>query len=182
MQMETSKDTQLSNLTVPGLPGYDSAYSKLRRVSCQITGQMVSYERSEGDKNYSVFYCSMFFFLLSSFICGIIMTAFGGMSIITFPYSWIPIWLLVEGLDICLLFIILFMGENKRLYYCKKIFSFTLFIFLSVWSFLGIFWSITDTTCSQVLNMFSLTLSIIFAIFVLISLITWIYWCYNSSP
>ena len=104
-----------------GMPVYGSAYNKLRRVSCQITGQMARYEKTNEEEKYSIFYCSMFFFLLSSFICGIIMTAFGGMSINSCPDSWIPIWLLVEGLNISALFIVLFCGENF-----KELFSFSL--------------------------------------------------------
>ena len=165
-----------------GLPVYDSAYNKLRRVSCQITGQMSRYERNTEDEKYSIFYCSMFFFLLSSFICGIIMTAFGGMSINSCPDSWIPIWLLVEGLNICTLFIILFSGESKCIYYFKVIFSFGVFMFLSAWSFLGIIWSATDINCSYELSTFSLILSILCAICVIIGLITWVYWCCKSLP
>ena len=151
-----------------GMPVYGSAYNKLRRVSCQITGQMARYEKTNEEEKYSIFYCSMFFFLLSSFICGIIMTAFGGMSINSCPDSWIPIWLIIEGLNISALFIVLFCGESKGVYYFKVLFSFGLFMFLSVWSFLGIIWSVMDKNCYYELSAFSLIISHFCAIVVII--------------
>ena len=164
-----------------GVPVYGSAYNKLRRVSCQITGQMARYERREEEK-YSIFYCSMFFFLLSAFICGITMTAFGGMSFSSCSDSYIPLWLLVEGLIISSLFIVLFCGESKGAYYFKVILSSSLFLFLCVWSFLGILWSVLDTECSYELSTFSLILSVICALFVILGMVTWVYWCCKSLP
>ena len=164
------------------VPVYGTAYNKIRRVSCQITGQMARYERNKEEEKYSVFYCSMFFFLLSSFICGIIMTAFGGMSFNSCPESWVPIWLLVEGLIISTLFIVLFCGESKGVLYFKVFFSFSLFTFLAVWTFLGILWSVLDNKCSYELSIFSFIISIICSVFVIMGILTWIYWCCNNSP
>ena len=165
-----------------GMPAYGAAYNKLRRVSCQLTGQMSRYEKTSEEEKYSVFYCSMFFFLLSSFISGIIMTAFGGMSITTCPLSWVPTWLLVEGLTISALFIVLFCGENKAVYYVKVSLVIIVFLFLASWSFLGIVWSSLDENCSYELSMFSLITSIIFSVLVICGTIMWTYWCFKSAP
>ena len=167
------------------VPVFDSAYHKMRRVSCQISRQVSNhsnYEEHAEEEKYSLFYCSMFFFLLCSFICGIILAAVGGTSLNSCPDSWIPVWLLVEGVTICTMFFILFCGDSSSFFRFRMLGSFCVFILLSVWSFLGVIWSFNDIYCSDQLSTFTVIISIFCVILNIIGLLCWVYWWCNSLP
>ena len=61
----------------------------------------------------------MFLFLLGCFVVGIIMAVFGVLSMPSCQDSNIPVWLTVQGVTICVLFIILFCGDTN-IYFQEK--------------------------------------------------------------
>ena len=65
------------------------------------------------EDSFSVVYCTMFLFLLGCFVFGIIMAVFGVLSMPSCQGSNIPVWLSVQGITICILFIILFCGDTN---------------------------------------------------------------------
>ena len=65
------------------------------------------------EDTFSAVYCTMFLFLLGCFVFGIIMAVFGVLSMPSCQASTIPVWLTVQGVTICILFIILFCGDTN---------------------------------------------------------------------
>ena len=65
------------------------------------------------EDTFSAVYCTMFLFLLGCFVFGIIMAVFGVLSMPSCQNSNIPVWLTVQGVTICVLFIILFCGDTN---------------------------------------------------------------------
>ena len=81
------------------------------------------------EDTFSAVYCTMFLFLLGCFVLGIIMAVFGVLSMPSCQDSNIPVWLTVQGVTICVLFIILFCGDTNT--YFQERFEITIIKFVS---------------------------------------------------
>ena len=100
-------------------------------------------KRSIEEESSSMFYCFMFFFLLTSLICGLVMAVVGGANLSTCPGSSVPSWLLVEGLAACAVLAVLGSGNMDTCRNLRMVWSLVLIIFLCIWSVCGIHWSYT---------------------------------------
>ena len=164
------------------LPVPAQHHHQLRRESCHLAGQLAGYQNNYQEENSSFFYCSMFFFILSSFICGIVLTVVGGANITRYPGSCLPIWMMVEGLAICVMLAIIFSGDTDRYTKLRMIGALGIFVFVTIWSVIGIIWSYRDGSTNQHLAIFSSIISILCIVFNIIGGVCWVYWMLNALP
>ena len=140
----------------------------------------------------------MFLFLLGCFVFGIIMAVFGVLSMPSCQASTIPVWLTVQGVTICILFIILFCGDTntyfqerfiktclsdgKIIVQGRMLMSGLTFSFLAIWSSTGIVWALGDEECPGHLSTCALVISIISVTLAILTLLSCVYWRFMSGP
>ena len=134
----------------------------------------------------------MFLFLLGCFVFGIIMAVFGVLSMPSCQASTVPVWLTVQGITICILFIILFCGDTNTyfqerlllklvfpiadfLVQGRMLMSGLTFSFLAIWSSTGIVWALGDEECPGHLSTCALVISIISVTLAILTLLSCVY-------
>ena len=90
--------------------------------------------------------------------------------------SPIPVWLSIQGLTICGLFIILFCGDTNQYFQVRMLFSSLTFLFLTAWSAAGIVWSMKEELCSPELITSSSVIAILSLTLTILIILSFIYW------